>query len=108
MSELQSEATVVPALNDKLGVPVGKGDYVLIAHNGPYLNFGRVWRVQTSPRVTLEILEAYQPENNPTRPYSVRIQSICSSHRIVFLREAQVPEEMFVLLDAWVRGKHEQ
>lgn len=102
MSEVHGEATVAPALNDKLGVPVGKGDYVLVAHNGPYLNFGRVWRVQTSPRVTLEILEAYQPENDPSRPFSVHIQSICSPHRIVAIKGQQLPYEIQQLFNHWL------
>ncbi|RTL07716.1 hypothetical protein EKK58_00820 [Candidatus Dependentiae bacterium] len=91
MSGVQREDTGIPALIDKIGVPVGKGDYVLVAHNGPYLNFGRVWRVQTSPRVTLEIQEVYQPENDPSKPFLVRLQSICSSHRVVQIQAGQVP-----------------
>lgn len=106
MSEVQGEVTVTPALIDKIGVPVGKGDYVLVAHNGPYLNFGRVWRVQTSPRVSLEIQELYQQENDPSKPFLVRIQSICSSHRVIQIRENQVPVAYREMLKAVARDEH--
>ena len=91
MNDVERVDTVVPALPDKIGVAVGVGDYVLVAHNGPYLNFGRVWRVQTSPRVTLEIQEAYQPENDASRPFQARTQSICSSHRVIRIDGRLVP-----------------
>lgn len=99
MNQPQREDTVVvPALPDKLGNLVGQHDYVLTAHNGPYLNFGRVWRVQTSPRVTLEIAEAYQPENDPDKHFEIRRQSICSSHRVVRLDPGTIPVAIRELL----------
>ena len=83
---------------DKLGVIVGAEDYVLIAHNGPYLNFGRVVDVETSPRVALQIIEAFQPENDPERPFETRRQCICSSHRVVRISKEQVPIPLRLLL----------
>lgn len=90
---------VIPALPDKLGVVVGAEDYVLVAHNGPYLNFGRVIEVETSPRVALQILEAYQPENDPTKPLQTRRQSICSGHRVVRISKSQLPFDVAGLLN---------
>ena len=89
---------VTPALPDKLGVVVGAEDYVLVAHNGPYLNFGRVIEVETSPRLALQIVEAYQPENDPSKPLQTRRQSICSGHRVVRIARNQIPADIISLL----------
>lgn len=81
-------------LLDRVGSPVGKDDYVLVAHNGPSLVFGRVWRDGCQGgRITLEIHEAYRRNFDPSSPITMRLQSICSSARIVRVREDQVPAE---------------
>lgn len=97
MSETSESESVY--VKDKLNVPLGVGDYALIAHNGPYLNFARVWRAQTSPRPLLEFVEAYQPENNPSLAFLVRVQSICSPHRLIRISREQVPPEIRTLLE---------
>lgn len=85
-------------MKDKVGNTLTVGSLVLVAHNGPYLNFGRILSVPTQPRIGVIVVEAFQKENNPALPFELRPQSINSPHRIIEVDAAQVPPKVLRLL----------
>ena len=87
-------------MNDKTGTDLLAGDFVLIAHNGPYLNFGQVQGVfaDSNGQEYLLALEVYQHDNDPSREFETRPQTIKSSHRVIKLRPLQVPATYVELL----------
>lgn len=89
----------VQTLHDKMNVALRPNDYVLVAHNGPYLNFGRVTKiVDYGGRIGVEIQEAFQPQNDPTKPFEARRQTICTPHRVVRIQREQVPWNLVTLI----------
>ena len=85
-------------MKDKVGNKLLVGSLVLVAHNGPYLNFGRILSIPTQPRIGVIVVEAFQKENNPTQPFELRPQSINSPHRIIKVDAAQVPPKVLRLI----------
>lgn len=86
-------------MKDKLGQDIRPWDFVLVAHVGPYLNFGRVHALVLSPREHLDIHEAYQPENDPKKPFICRRRSIASMHRVIRLNSTDgIPDEAFQVI----------
>jgi len=87
-------------MKDKTGTVLRAGDFVLIAHNGPYLNFGQVQGVfvDSSEQEYMLVLEVYQYDNDPSQDFDTRPQTIKSSHRVVKLQPEQVPATLVGLL----------
>jgi len=87
-------------MNDKLGVKLEQGHYVLVAQNGPYLQYGKVLSIGLLPREMAVVLLCVQGNNNQAAPWDLVPQTICSACRIVVVPSTGIPGHVLEKLDS--------
>ena len=85
-------------MNDKTGMELATGDYVLVGHKDAYLNFGCVLSTPKEPRDGVIVVEAFQAQNDPRAQFQLRVQTCNSPHRLVKIPIELVPEALFIIL----------